>query len=67
VVSEDEWDKGRWCDICHQRHHQIHPPCLEERRRRERAKADPDALDRLIDQLILDLLAKAGGRERGTW
>jgi hypothetical protein len=37
-----EWDEGRWCPICHQKHYQIHPPCFREEQRRKQTPATTD-------------------------
>jgi hypothetical protein len=36
----DEWDKGHGCDVCHQKHYQISPACIERRKAREYMESD---------------------------
>lgn len=63
----DDWDRGRWCDICHQKHYQISPAC--ERRRKERKYAASEegqrALKELAARLVVGLHAPKDRAQEG--
>lgn len=64
---KDDWDRGHWCPICHQKHLQISPACLERQRQREEEAQNPHRLVETLAQAreaVLDQAELVKQRDR---